>query len=45
MPVFYNGQVRKVYMTPEEASEYAKEHNGHIYTDFVQAYKDATYTS
>lgn len=45
VPGFYNGQVRKVYMTPEEASEYAKEHNGHIYTSFAQADKDATYNS
>jgi len=34
---FYNGQVRKVYMTQEEALQYEKEHNGHIYTSFVEA--------
>ena len=38
---FYNGEVKKVYMTPEEAKQYSEQHNGDIYTSFVQASKAA----
>ena len=40
---FYDGQVKKVYMTPEEAKQYSKQHDGNIYTDYIQACKAADY--
>ena len=43
MSGFYNGEVKKVYMTPDEAKQYSQQHNGNIYTDFVQASKAADY--
>lgn len=43
MSGFYNGEVRKVYMTPDEAKQYSEQHDGNIYTDFVQAKKAADY--
>ena len=38
---FYSGEVRKVYMTPDEAQSYKKEHNGNIYKSFVDASRAA----
>ena len=44
MSGFYDGEVKKVYMTPDEARQYSEQYNGNIYTDFVQAYKAAQYS-
>ena len=41
---FYDGEVKKVYMTPDEARQYSEQHNGNIYTDYVQALKAADYS-
>lgn len=44
MSGFYNGEVKKVYMTSDEAKQYSEQHNGNIYTDFAQASKAADYS-
>ena len=44
MSGFYNGEVKKVYMTSDEAKQYSEQHNGNIYTDYVQALKAADYS-
>ena len=44
MSGFYNGEVKKVYMTSDEARQYSEQHNGNIYTDFAQASKAADYS-
>ena len=38
---FYGGDVKKVYMTKEEAEQYSKENGVRVYTDYVKAIKDA----
>lgn len=45
MSGFQDGEVKKVYMTPEEAKRYSAQHNGNIYTDFAEASKAADYLS
>ena len=44
MSGFYNGEVKKVYMTSDEAKQYSEQHNGNIYTDFAQASTAADYS-
>ena len=44
MSGFYNGEVKKVYMTSDEAKQYSEQHNVNIYTDFAQASKAADYS-
>ena len=44
MSGFYNGEVKKVYMTSDEAKQCSEQHNGNIYTDFAQASKAADYS-
>ncbi len=45
LPSWYDGDIRKVYLRPDEIEQYAKEHGGKIYDDYAKACKAADCTS